>query len=84
MHPTLVSLRGFTTDSVAFEFSLHSHLTERALGCFHPNAFPTSLHSLDALHSVKRWWRVCFFPPAPVVRSLVDLVPEVRPDGGMA
>ena len=27
-----------------------------------PQTFPTSLHSL-ALHSVNRWWRVCFFPP---------------------
>ena len=38
------------------------------LGCFHPFAFPMSLHgfliwSSQALHSVNRWWRVCSFPP---------------------
>ena len=39
MHPTLVSLRNLKTASVAFSFQ--SHLTEGALGCFHPHAFPS-------------------------------------------
>ena len=63
MHPTLMSLKKTSTVSVAFPS--HSHLAEEALECFHPQA---SLHSLaiwrrQALHSVNRWWRVCFFPP---------------------
>ena len=63
--PTLVSLRKASTASV--DFSFHNHLPEGALGCFHSWAFPISFHSrlicgIQALHSVKRWWRVCLPP----------------------
>ena len=66
MHPTLVLLRNTKTASA--DGSLHSHLPERALGCFHPCTFPIPFHGLQiwgnqALHSVNRWWRVCCFPP---------------------
>ena len=45
--------------TASVDFSFHSHLPEGALGCFHPWAFPMSLHSfliwgIQALHSVKR------------------------------
>ena len=58
MHPTLVFAKKSKTASV--DFSLHSHLTEGALGCLHPWAFPISFHNfliwgVHALHSVKRW-----------------------------
>ena len=64
MHPALVLPRKARTASV--DFSFHSHLPEGALGCFHPWAFPISFHifriwGFQALHSVKRWWRVCRF-----------------------
>ena len=66
IHPTLVLPKKSKTAPV--DFSLHNHLTEGALGCLHPWAFPMSLHNFliwgaHALHSVNRWWRVCFFPP---------------------
>ena len=61
-----VSLRKASTASV--DFSFHNHLPEGALGCFHSWTFPISFHSrlicgIQALHSVKRWWRVCCLPP---------------------
>ena len=70
--PTLVSLRNASTASV--DFSFHNHLPEGALGCFHSWAFPISFHSrlicgLQALHSVKRRWRVCLPPPHHQHRS---------------
>ena len=66
MYPTLVSLKNAKIASVVFSF--HSHQTEGALGCFHPHAFPISLHNLviwgrRALHPVNKRWRVYFLPP---------------------
>ena len=60
MRPTLVSVRYPKTASVAFSFQ--SHLTEGALGCFHPNAFPLSFQNhliccSQAWHSMEREWR---------------------------
>ena len=65
MHPTLVLLKNTKTASVDF---FQSHLPEEAFGCFHPCAFPISFYNFliwgsQALHSMKRWWRVCCFPP---------------------
>ena len=68
MHPTLVLvyLKNVRTASVAFSFQ--SHLTEGALGCFHPHAFPMSFYSLviwgrQALRSVKGGGRSVAFLP---------------------
>ena len=66
MHPTLVLLE--YTETASVDFSFQSHLPEGALGCLHPCAFPMSFHNFliwgsQALHSVKRWCRVCCFPP---------------------
>ena len=66
MHSALVSLGISKTASV--DFSPHSYFIAGALGFFHPWALPIAPHIFrvcgsQALHSVKRWWRICCFPP---------------------
>ena len=63
--PTGESSRNSSTASVAFSF--YSLLTAGALGCPHPQSFPTRLQSFRiwgsrARHSVKRWWRDSLLP----------------------
>ena len=63
--PTLILSKNSTTTPTAS--SLDSHLSAGALGCSHPQSFPTLCHNAlicgaHALHSTKRWYRDCLLP----------------------
>ena len=70
--PTLVLSKNSTTAPTASSF--HSHLSAGALGCSHPQSFPTLFQSslIWGAHSVKRWWRDCLLPQLHHQESLVS------------